>query len=165
MRLKREREAILSRVNYAAESIHPLTLLNKTRTRVTGGRTARAIGREADNYECGTTEFADISELADGISLCVNRDTIRAMSGAETILTNRENLAAPEQNGDVNIIQFGLLGVAALVGIDVGVQCASDPRWKRKGGKLCCLWSGGCGHLIDYRGSKCDRVCVNFCWV
>ena len=107
----------------AAEAIHPLALLDETGTRGTRGRASEAGGGKADDHESGTTEFADISELTDGVGLCVNRDAVGATGGAEAVLANGKNLAAAEQNGDVNVIQFGLLGIAALVGIDVSIQC------------------------------------------
>lgn len=54
------------------------------------------------------------------------------MGGTDTVLANRQDFAAAEQNCDMGIINTGLLGVATLLGENVGVQSAAYPGGQRR---------------------------------
>ena len=122
-------------MNHTAEAVDALALLDEAAAGGTGGRTARAGAREADHDQRGAAEFADIPELPDSIGLRMNCDMVGAVSCADTVLADCQDLATLKQNGHVHVVQIGLLGVAILLGIDVRVQGAVHPCGKGQCGK------------------------------
>ena len=131
-------------MNDPAQTIDALALLNEATTGMAGCRAAEAARRKTNHNECGAAELADIAQLSNRIGFGVNCGAVGAVGGTDTVLADGQDFAAAEQNRDMGIINTGLLGVATLLGENVGVQSAGYPGGKRrrrvswrKGGHVC----------------------------
>jgi hypothetical protein len=119
-------------MNYTTQTVDALALLDEATTGMAGSGVAQPAGREADYNQCCTAEFANIAQLADGIGFGVNCGALCTMSSTNTVLTNGQDFAATEENGNMGIINTGLLGIAALLCEDMSVKGAGYPRGQRR---------------------------------
>ena len=117
-----------------------------------GRRTAEPTGGKANYDQCCAAELADIAQLSNRIGFGVNRGAVGAVGGTNTVLANRQDFAAAEQNRNVRIVDARLLGVAALMGENVCIQGAGDPR--REGCRRVGGGRGGhvCGNPVEGTG-------------
>ena len=92
-----------------------------------GCRAAEPTRRKANHNECGAPELTNITQLSNRIGFGVNCGAVGAVGSTDTVLADGQDFAAAEQNRDMGIINTGLLGIAALLGENVGVQSAAYP--------------------------------------
>lgn len=125
-------------MNHGAQTVDALALFDEAATGMAGRGETQAAGGEANHDQCCAPELADIAQLSNRVGFGVDCGVACAAGGADTVLADGQDFAAAEQNRDVGVINTGLLGVAAFLGEDVGVQSAAYPggqRYRRVSGR------------------------------